>query len=383
MLRRLAPLVVLIGCVAGDSKSRTSTTTPADTRRTVAPLPDSIRRPPAPLVSPPDTLRGLYVNRWAAIGSKMWELIDLAKRTEVNALVIDVKDDRGFMLYRSDIPLARVISADTTRPMSYKRIRAILDTMRQYRIYPIARIVVAKDPLLADKRREWAIHRKDDSTTVWLDKHGRPWLDPTNPEIWKYAADISAEAVKLGFSELQFDYVRFPDEDRIIDEGRYAKMDGRVRAKVIRDQLGYLRQLVKPLGVRMTIDVFGLTATDTTDMGIGQRWEMMIDRADVVLPMNYPSHFAPGTYGLANPNAKPYETIGRALEDATRRTQGIAGAAVIIPWYQDFTLGPPRYTAEQVRAQIRSGYDSGFMSWILWNPGSRYTVEALKRDSAK
>ena len=154
MLRRLAPLVVLIGCVAGDSKSRTSTTTPADTRRTVAPLPDSIRRPPAPLVSPPDTLRGLYVNRWAAIGSKMWELIDLAKRTEVNALVIDVKDDRGFMLYRSDIPLAREISADTTRPMSYKRIRAILDTMRQYRIYPIARIVVGSQHA---RRGRWAM----------------------------------------------------------------------------------------------------------------------------------------------------------------------------------------------------------------------------------
>jgi hypothetical protein len=110
---------------------------------------------------------------------------------------------------------------------------------------------------------------------------------------------------------------------------------------------------------------------------------MFIDRADVVLPMNYPSHFAPGTYGLSNPNAKPYETIGHTLEDATRRTQSIAGAAKIIPWYQDFTLGAPRYGAEQVRAQIRSGYASGFMSWILWNPGSRYTVEALKRDSLK
>jgi len=383
MPRHLAPLVLLIGCVAGDSKPRKLETQRADSRQAAALLPESIRRPPAPLVSPPDTLRGLYVNRWAAIGSRIWDLIDVAKTTEINALVIDVKDDRGFMLYRSDIPLAREIGADTARPMSYKRIRAILDSMRQYRIYPIARIVVAKDPLLADKRREWAIHRKDDSTKVWLDKNGRPWLDPTNPEVWKYAADISAEAVKIGFSELQFDYVRFPDEDRIIDEGRYAKMEGRVRAKVIRDQLGYLRQLVKPLGVRMTIDVFGLTATDTTDMGIGQRWEMLIDRADVVLPMNYPSHFAPGTYGLENPNAKPYETIGHALEDATRRTEGIAGAARIIPWYQDFTLGPPHYTAQQVRAQIRSGYDSGFMSWILWNPRSSYNADALTRDTTK
>jgi len=239
---------------------------------------------------------------------------------------------------------------------------------------------VAKDPLLADQRREWAIRRKDDSTQVWLDKHGKPWLDPTHPEVWKYAADISAEAVRLGFSELQFDYVRFPDEDRVIEEGRYAHMDGRIRAEVIRDQLGYLRRLVKPLAARMTIDVFGLTATDSTDMGIGQRWEMFIDQADVVLPMVYPSHFAPGTYGLRNPNAKPYETIAQALEDVTRRTQPVANAAGIIPWYQDFTLGQPRYRAEQVRAQINSGYASGYPSWILWNPGSRYTVDALRPD---
>ena len=346
------------------------------------PPPDSIARPKAALVPPPDTLRGLYVNRWAAIGNRMWQLIDLARKTEINALVIDVKDDRGLMLYHSQVPLARDIRADTTYPMAYKRLRAILDSMRVLGIYPIARIVVAKDPLLADARREWAIRRKDDSTRVWLDRNGRPWLDPTHPEVWKYAADISAEAVRLGFSELQFDYVRFPDEDRVIEEGLYARMNGRVRAQVIRDQLGYLRALVQPLGVPMTIDVFGLTATDSTDMGIGQRWELFIDRADVVLPMTYPSHFAAGTYGLRNPNAKPYETIGRALEDAKRRTQGIAGAARIIPWYQDFTLGAPKYTAEQVRAQIRSGYDSGFPSWILWNPRSDYTVAALRADGA-
>jgi hypothetical protein len=116
-------------------------------------------------------------------------------------------------------------------------------------------------------------------------------------------------------------------------------------------------------------------------MGIGQRWEMFVDRADVVLPMDYPSHFAPNTYGLSNPNAKPYETIDHALKDALRRSEGIDSAAKVIPWYQDFTLGPPRYTADHVRAQIRAGYANGIHSWILWNPGSRYTRSALARDS--
>ena len=344
-------------------------------------VPDSIRRPPAALVPTPDPVRALYVNRWAAIGEKMWQLIDVAKRTEVNALVIDVKDDRGLLLYHSRVPLAREIGADTTLPMSYRRLRAVLDTMRTHGIYPIARIVVAKDPLLADSKREWAIKRKSD-LSPWLDRNGRPWLDPTHEEIWKYAADIGAEAVNLGFSELQFDYVRFPDEDRLIREAVFPLMNGRVRAQVIRDQLGMLRATVKPLHVPMTIDVFGLTATDTTDMGIGQRWEMFVDRADVVLPMTYPSHFAPGTYRLRSPNARPYETIDHALKDAKRRTAGVANAARIVPWYQDFTLGPPRYSAEHVRAQIKAGKDNGIHGWMLWNPRSVYSLDALRSESA-
>jgi hypothetical protein len=368
-------LITLAACVGGDARPGAARI-PTDSTRPVAAR-DSVARP-APLVATPDTLRGLYVNRWAAIGPPVWRLIEVARTTEVNALVIDVKDDRGLMLYRSEVPLAREIGADTTQPMSLARLRAVLDSMRAHGIYPIARIVVAKDPLLASARKEWAIRLREDSVAVWLDRDGQPWLDPTHPEVWRYAADIAAEAVRLGFSELQFDYVRFPDDDRVIEEGRYARLEGRVRAQVIRDQLGLLRGLVKPLGVPMAIDVFGLTATDSTDMGIGQRWEMFIDRADVVLPMIYPSHFAPGTYGLASPNAKPYETIGRALEDAVRRTQSIAGAAKIIPWYQDFTFGAPPYTADLVRAQIESGYASGFQSWILWNASSRYTLEALK-----
>ncbi|MFN2566330.1 MAG: putative glycoside hydrolase [Gemmatimonadaceae bacterium] len=346
-----------------------------------ATVPDSVRRPPAPLVPTPDPVRGLYVNRWVALGRKMWELIDVARRTEVNALVIDVKDDRGLVLYRSSVPLAREIGADTVQPMSYARMRAILDTMRAHNIYPIARIVVAKDPLLADHTREWAIRRKG-SDAVWLDRKKNPWLDPTHPEVWKYAADLAAEAVRMGFSEIQLDYVRFPDEDRVIHEGEYAKMNGRVRAQVIRDQLAYIRSLTRPLRVPMTIDVFGLTATDTTDMGIGQRWEMFVDQADVVLPMAYPSHYARGTYGLRNPNASPYATIDNTLKDAKRRSQGIAGAAKLVPYYQDFTMGPPRYGAAQVRAQIKAGYDNGIRGWVLWNPRSRYTLAALRPEGA-
>ncbi len=337
---------------------------------------DSVARAKIVHVPRPDVVRGLYVNRWAALGQKMGQLIDIAKTTEVNALVIDVKDDRGFVLYKSRVPLAIAIGADTNRAMSHKRLRSILDTMAAHRIYPVARIVVAKDPLLAGSKLEWAIKRKD-NLEPWMDKNGKPWLDPHHREVWQYAADLAKEAYDLGFSEVQFDYVRFPDEKRLVNEAVYPLSKGRLRAQVIRDQIGFVRSLLNPIGMLVTIDVFGLTATDTTDMGIGQRWEMFADQADVVLPMVYPSHFASGTYKLGNPNGSPYSTIDHALKDIKRRSAKIQNVAKVVPWYQDFTLGAPHYYAEQVRAQKKAGYDNGFQSWILWNPGSRYTVAAL------
>jgi hypothetical protein len=330
-------------------------------------------------VATPDTLRGLYVNRWAALGRKLTDLIGVAKRTEINALVIDVKDDRGFVLYRSSVPLAREIGADTADGhwMSSSKLRAVLDTMIAHNIYPIARIVVAKDPLLAQKKLDLAIKRKSD-LKPWLDKNGKPWLDPHQRVVWQYAADLAREAYEMGFSEVQFDYVRFPDEKRLISETVYPLANGRTRAQVIRDQLGFVRSALKPNGMRVTADVFGLTATDTTDMGIGQRWEMFVDQVDVVLPMIYPSHFARGTYKIRNPNAHPYATIDHALKDAIARSDSVPNAALVIPWYQDFTLGSPHYYAEHIRAQKKAGYDNGFQSWILWNPKSNYTLAALE-----
>ncbi|MEO5902378.1 MAG: putative glycoside hydrolase [Gemmatimonadaceae bacterium] len=367
---------------AGESKAPAAVAdvSAADQHRTDSLKSDSIARAKIVHVPRPAIVRGLYVNRWAALGRKMGELIGVAKTTEVNALVIDVKDDRGFVLYKSRVPIAVQIGADTNRAMSHGKLRAILDTMAAHQIYAIARIVVAKDPLLASSKLEWAIKRKD-NLQPWMDKNGKPWLDPHHREVWQYAADLAKEAYDLGFSEVQFDYVRFPDEKRLATEAVYPLAKGRLRAQVIRDQIGFVRTALKPLGMPVTIDVFGLTATDTTDMGIGQRWEMFADQADVVLPMVYPSHFAPGTYKIGNPNANPYATIDHAMKDIKRRSAKVLNAAKVVPWYQDFTLGPPHYYADQIRAQKKAGYDNGFQSWILWNPGSRYTLAALDPES--
>ena len=397
-LRRISPFVLApwlaAACMGSDSATpalqASQAQQPPAARKGAAQAPaaqsrggrDTVVYPPAPLVPTPEHVRGLYVNRWAALGKRLRDLIEVAKSTEVNALVIDVKDDRGFVLYRSDVKLAREIGADANNAeimaMPVSRIRGLLDTMRAHGIYPIARIVVAKDPLLAKARPQWAIVKKAD-LQPWKDRQGTMWLDPHYKEVWQYAADLGAEAVRHGFSEVQFDYVRFPDEPRLMAEAAFPLAAGRFRAQVIREQLGMVRSQLKPTGVPVTIDVFGLTTSDTTDMGIGQRWEMFIDQADVVLPMTYPSHYAKGSYGIATPNAQPYAVLDKALKAAKRRTDGISGAAKIVPWYQDFTLGQPRYGATQVRAQIKAGYDNGIMSWMLWNPRSDYTLDALEK----
>jgi hypothetical protein len=338
----------------------------------VSPAPDSLAQPPAPLVPTPAVVHGLYVNRWAAIGTKVWQSIHLAEQTGINALVIDVKDDRGFVLYRSRVALAHAIGADTVRPLGADRVRALLDTLRLHHIYPIARIVVAKDPLLAERRPAWAIRSRRDSSLAWHDSQGRPWVDANQRGVWQYAVDLAREAIDHGFSEVQFDYVRFPDDKNLVREAMFPLAHGRTRAQVIREQLGFVYAALASDTVPVSADVFGLTASDTTDMGIGQRWEMFVDQVDIVSPMSYPSHYAPGTYHLQNPNAHPYAVIDHTLKDAARRSAGIPHAANLRPWYQDFTLGPPRYGPGEVRAQIQAGYDNGIRSWLLWNPGSRY-----------
>ena len=157
-----------------------------------------------------------------------------------------------------------------------------------------------------------------------------------------------------------------------------AAQAGRTKEDGIREFLRYSREQLADLGVPVTADVFGLTVSAGDDLGIGQRWEKMLDVTDVLLPMVYPSHFARGSYGIAKPNSEPYNVIRTSLGHAVRRSENVASAATIRPWLQDFTLGAPRYGAEQVRAQIDAVYDAGLTEWVLWNTGSNYTVDALR-----
>ncbi|HEX6133275.1 MAG TPA: putative glycoside hydrolase [Longimicrobiales bacterium] len=333
-----------------------------------APIEDGV-----PRMRRPSVVKGLYLNAWAA-GSeaKLARLIRVANETEINAFVIDVKEG-GEISYRSRVPLARAIGADRQYIADP---RAMLRKLRENGIYPIARIVVFKDGMLSKARPDWAVQHVDGGD--WLDNDGYRWVDSFNRHVWDYNIAIAREALELGFAEVQWDYVRFPDVPQsLMRQAVWPAAEGRAKADGIRDFLLYSREQLAKYDVEVTADVFGLTTSARSDMGIGQLWEKMADATDVLLPMVYPSHYVRGSYGIAHPNASPYETVKTALEHAVRRSNGIENAATVRAWLQDFTLGQPRYDASYVRAQIDAVYDAGLKEWVLWHPGSNYTVEAL------
>jgi hypothetical protein len=202
--------------------------------------------------------------------------------------------------------------------------------------------------------------------------------------VWIYSAQLAAEAVLLGFDEIQFDYVRFPDEPpaRLSRTVYPARRDGESKRAAIRRNVRLLGDRVTALGVPFTLDIFGLTASANGDLGIGQVWEDLSAAADVVLPMVYPSHYRRGSYGIAHPNAEPYVTVRRALLDAIERSRGMPNAARIRPYLQSFSIFRVRYTAAEVRAQIEASEELGLSDWILWNSSGNYPPAALRRSAA-
>lgn len=326
--------------------------------------------PAPPLIDPPKPIRAIYVNAWAFGGRRFDELVKLADTTEINAFVIDVKDDTGYLTYRSAVPTAVEIGANDQRRThdADRRLRVLAE----HGIYPIARIVVAKDPLLAAHKPAWSVQQVGGG--LWHDRLGFAWVDAFNDSVWIYAAQLAAEAVRLGFAEVQYDYVRFPDEpaSRMATAVFAARDSDATKRQGVAHGLGILRERTKRLGVPFTIDVFGLTTTATGDMGIGQYWEDLVSKADVVLPMVYPSHYYRGVYNVRYPNSQPYHVVRRALEDGLRRSGPPGTTAEIRPYLQAFTLGPPRYSPTEVRAQMQAAEDLGIDSWVLWNPRSAY-----------
>lgn len=336
--------------------------------------------PAPPLSLPPKHVHAVYVNAWAFGGRRFRDLVELAERTEVNAFVIDVKDDTGYLTYRSTVPTAVAIGANSQ--LRARDTRERLQILQAHGIHPIARIVVAKDPLLASRKPEWSVQHL--SGGLWRDRLNFAWVDAYNDSIWVYAAELGAEAVRMGFAEVQYDYVRFPDEprSRLATAVYPARAPGETAREGVARGLRILRDRTRQVGVPFTIDVFGLTTSASTDMGIGQVWEDLVTTADVVLPMVYPSHYYGGSYDVRYPNSEPYHVIHRALQDGLKRSAALEQSAEIRPYLQAFTLGPPKYTAAHVRDQIRAAEELGIQSWVLWNPRSAYDPAIFRLKAA-
>lgn len=334
-----------------------------------------IRLPPPPVGEAPAIVRGLYLNAWVFGGKRFYDLVRLADTTEVNAFVIDVKDATGYLTYRSSVPIAIQIGANGLVRASDVRKR--LEILQQHGIHPIARIVVAKDRLLADGMKDWSVQHVDGG--LWTDRLGHHWVDTYRDSVWLYAADIAQEAVLMGFAEIQFDYIRFPDEPaELLDKAIFpARLAGQSRRDAVTTNLAKLRDRVKAMGVPFTVDVFGLTTSARTDMGIGQYWEDISSLADVVLPMVYPSHYYKGAYGVPFPNAEPYTIVHRALAAGLKRNDKIRNAARIRPYLQSFSIRRVRYRAAEIRAQMEAAYDLGITDWVLWNASGRYPADAF------
>src|SRR6266516_5272503 len=319
-----------------------------------------------PLLQPStSSIKGLYVNAWAFGSRRLWQLVRLADETEINALVIDVKDDTGCLLYPSAVPTAQQIGANQC--VRARDARARLDTIAAHGIYAIARIVVAKDPRLAERKPEWSVQERG-TGKLWRDRIDIAWVDAYNDSVWIYAAQLAQEAVHMGFNEVQFDYVRFPDEPKeaLANAVFPARRSGETQRAAVRASVAMLTRRLEPLGVPVTFDIFGLTASATGDLGIGQVWEDFSSVADVVLPMVYPSHYYRGAYGYDRPNANPYAIVKNALREAIERSRPQARAAAIRPFLQASTLGRhmPSYTPFKIREQIRAAEDLGIETWV-------------------
>src|SRR6059036_3878425 len=375
----LAALLTSRGLFTQDSAA-VATASPADQVKVLL-RPTEIRYVHQESVLLPQTgkIKGLYVNAWAFGSPKLWQLVRLADETEINAFVVDVKDDTGCLLYPSTVPTAEQIGANQC--VRAKDARARLDSLHAHGIYPIARIVVAKDPLLAERKSGWSVKDRD-TGGLWRDRINIAWVDAYNDSVWIYAAQLAQEAARMGFREVQFDYVRFPDEprERMATAVFPSRRAGWSQRESVREHVALLKDRLKPAGVPVTFDIFGLTASATGDLGIGQVWEDFVSVADVVLPMVYPSHYYRGSYGLARPNAEPYRVVRNALSEALERSRPLARAATIRPYLQAFTLGrrKPRYTPHEIREQIRAAEDLGINTWVLWNPRSVYQRDSLR-----
>ncbi|QJC51584.1 putative glycoside hydrolase [Paenibacillus albicereus] len=325
-------------------------------------------------------VKGIYATAHSAGGARLEKLLSLLNRTELNSMVVDIKDDYGYITYPTDNP--ELLKMGTAKKY-IKDLPALMKTLEQNKVYPIARIVVFKDTVLAAKNPELSFVRADGS--VWKNGKGDSFVNPYAKEVWDYNIAVAKEAVKFGFKEIQFDYVRFPEGfEKKADSLKYEKTDIS-RVDAVAGFVKYAREQMADLGVRVSVDIFGYAASVPAAEGIGQDFVKISKYVDVISPMVYPSHYSTGWYGADAPDTKPYDVIKGSMVDTHKKLDPIGSfKPVIRPWIQDFTaswLGKGNYIQygkAEVEAQIRALRDTGVKEYLLWNAGNNYTEADYK-----
>lgn len=320
-------------------------------------------------------VKGIYVTAYSAGGSRMDQLVKLVDKTDLNAMVIDIKDDAGYITYKTDNP--KLQEMGKSQPF-IKDIDKLMSRLQKHDIYPIARVVVFKDTVLAKKNPELSFRKGDGS--IWKNGGGDSFVNPYSKEVWDYNIEIAKEAAKLGFKEIQFDYVRFPEgfENRA-DSLKYTK-NNRSRVDIVSDFVKYARKELAPLGIRVSVDIFGYAASVPAAEGIGQDFVKISKHVDVISPMVYPSHYTAGWFGSKVPDKAPYRTIKGSMKDTHKKLDPLGSYKPIIrPWIQDFTaswLGSgnyAKYGKKEIEEQIRALRDMKVDEYLLWNAANRYT----------
>ncbi len=319
----------------------------------------------------PSQVKGVHLTTRAAASSfHKARIDDLLDTTELNTVVIDVKEIDGEISIKN-------VYGDLAYSKKLPSVEKYLKDIKNRGFYAIARIVVFRDNVMPRKKPELAVKNPDG--TLWEDYRKFTWLNPYKQEAADYILELAEKTADLGFDEIQFDYIRFPSDGRT-KQCRYGVQHSPAAASnAITDFLKQAKERLSERGVKISIDVFGLTTTEKSDMGIGQKIVDMTKYVDYVSPMIYPSHYANGQYGIPVPNKEPYRTVYISLQGAKKRLP----VEKLRPWLQDFSLRGVKYGPEEIKAQIQACFDCGVKTWILWNAACKYTKGGLKTKQEK
>ncbi|MBE5971279.1 MAG: sugar fermentation stimulation protein [Lachnoclostridium sp.] len=342
----------------------------------------------------PEKVRGIYISGPMAGSPGLFQdILDDMENTEINTVVIDLKNDEGRITCDIDTPIITEIGACKNYVQD---IEALIKTLKDRGLYVIARVVAFRDPYLAEKKPEWSLHTADGS--LYRDKQGMAWVDPYCKEVWDYLVEVGTAAKEVGFDEVQFDYIRFSTDSTmknvVFDE---EVTQGRSKTDVITEFCQYAYENLASQGLFVSADVFGTIIGSEIDANaVGQIYTDMAKHLDYICPMVYPSHYGPGNFGLEYPDKQPYETILAAMQKsktvmdkAADEDDHIHNQAIVRPWLQDFTasyLGEGKYITygyEEVQQQIQAVLDAGYDEWMLWSAANRYHLHPAGEAAAE